>query len=371
MKLIYTIILFLTAWASSLFGAKTLDFYFIDTELGNAVLVVTPSGQAMMLDTGQPGDEFVDRVMKVIRMAGVKQLDYVIVSHYHWDHFGTIPGIAKQIPILNYVDHGRDVNVNASKEYYERYGGGPRDKLFEDYAKTRDSGGGKHIVPKPGDHIAMKDIDVQILTCAGHLLLEPLPGAGALNPGCALTSPRTEDTSEDGQSISKLVTFGKFRYVDFGDLTWNKEYRLFCPRNMVGTADVYVITHHGISQDMKAAGMWEWGRASAPPAEIRGIHPRVAVLLSREDYVGRVSTPEAWRDTRSSPGLEDIWQIHYEAQGGKRNNAPDQFIANLSTVDCQAHYIKLSAEMDGSFTMTNSRNGFTKRYPARATEVKK
>lgn len=371
MKLIRLLVLCLLSSSSLAFAAKTLDIYFIDTELGNAVLVQTPSGQAMMFDTGQPGDAFVDRVLQVIRLAGVKQLDYVIVSHYHWDHFGTIPELAQKIPILNYVDHGPDVNVNQSKEYYERYGGGPVDKLYDDYAKTRDSGNAKHIVPHPGDRLPMKDVDVRILTSAGKLLPEPLPGAGAANPACALAGLRSDDTSEDGQSISKLLTYGKFRYVDFGDLTWNKEYRLFCPENMVGTADVYVITHHGISQDMKAAGVWEWGRASAPPPEIRGVHPRVAVLLSREDYVGRVSTPQAWRDARSSPGLEDIWQVHYQAQGGKRNNAPEQFIANLNTVDCQAHYIKLSAELDGSFTMTNSRNGFTRHYAARAAEGKK
>ncbi len=161
------------------------------------------------------------------------------------------------------------------------------------------------------------------------------------------------------------MQYGKFRFADFGDLTWNKSYRLFCPDNMVGTADLYLITHHDISQDYKGAGPWEWGRASAPPAESHGLHPRAAILSAREDYIGRVATSEAWRDTRSSPGLEDIWQLHYQTQGGKLYNAPEPFIANMNTVDDQAHYIKVSAELDGSFTIVNSRNGFIKRYPAR------
>jgi competence protein ComEC len=359
-------ILFLAV--STLFAAKTLDIYFIDAEVGNAVLLVTPSGQAMMLDTGQPGQAFVDRALKVIELAGVRQLDYVVISHYHWDHYGTVPGIAGKIPILNFVDHGRNVDIGATPEYRERYGGSGSNPIFEAYAKAREKG--HHIVAKPGTRLPMKDIDVRILTSAGDVLEEPLPGAGAPNPACAQTPIRTDDESEDGQSVSKLITFGKFRYADFGDLTWNKSYRLFCPDNLVGTTDLYLITHHAISQDYKGAGPWEWGRASAPPAESHALHPRAAILSSREDYIGRVATSEAWRDTRSSPGLEDIWQLHYQAQGGKLYNAPEQFIANMSTVDDRANYLKVSVELDGSFTITNSRNGFAKRYAARKGTAK-
>jgi hypothetical protein len=224
---------------------------------------------------------------------------------------------------------------------------------------------GNHIAAKAGDRIPIDGVDLRIVAAGGKLLLEPLPGAGAANPACAMTTTRTDDATEDGQSVARLIVYGNFRFADFGDLTWNKSYRLFCPNNLVGPVDAYVITHHGISMDVAANGVWEWGYSSAPPAEVFGLHPRVAFLLAGEDFVGRVSTWEAWQRVHKSPGLEDIWQVHYVGEAGPENNAPEKFIANLSTVDDKASYIKLSAEADGSFSVVNSRNGYVKRYPAR------
>lgn len=347
-----------------MFAAKTLDIYFIDTDLGNSVMVVTPSGQAMMLDTGQAGEKYVNRILEAMKVAGVKQLDYVIVSHYHWDHYGTVAELAKKVPILNFVDHGPNVDLNRDAAHYEKYGGRTSDSQFEEYARTIAKG--HHIVAKPGDKIPLKDVEVQIVTSAGDQIYEPLAGAGKVNPACALTQPRTDDESEDGQSVGRLVTYGKFRYADFGDLTWNKSYRLFCPTNLVGTADAYLITHHADSHQMKDSDIWNWGRSSATPAEVLALHPRVAFLSAGEDYIGRTSDDsEAWQLTHHSPGLEDIWQNHFQTQGGKENNSPEQFIANMHTVGDKGFYLKLSAEPDGSFTVTNSRNGFTKKYPAR------
>jgi len=166
---------------------------------------------------------------------------------------------------------------------------------------------GNHIVAQPGTRIELEpDVDLRIVASAGKVLLEPLPGAGGPNPACAATGMRTDDSSEDAQSVSRVMTYGKFRFADFGDLTWNKSYRLFCPNNLVGQVDAYVITHHGISMDLAAAGMWEWGVSSAPPAEVSGLSPRVALLSAGEDFVGRVSNAEALERVRHSPGLEDI-----------------------------------------------------------------
>lgn len=335
--------------SSSLGAAGTLDIYFIDVDWGNAVLIATPSGQAMMFDTGQPGQKYVNRILTVIQKAGVKQLDYVVTSHYHSDHVGNVPELAGKIPILNYVDHGPDVSLG-------------RNKFFDDYAKAREKG--KHIVAKPGDYLPLKDVEVTILASAGKPLIQPLPGAGQMNSACAVTQSRFPDVGEDSQSVGKLVTYGKFRYADFGDLSWDKSYRLFCPMNMIGTVDAYLITHHGINYDM-SAGPVEWSHSGAPPAEVWALHPRVAFLSAGEEYPGRIGTPEAWQTTHRSPGLEDIWQIHYQTQGGKANNSSDRFIANPNIVGDQGCYIKLSAKADGSFTVTNSRNGYTKRYPAR------
>jgi competence protein ComEC len=356
-------VLLLLLAVSSAFAAKTLDIYFIDVDHGNAVLIVTPSGRTLMFDTGQPGEPYVNRILAAMQQAGAKQLDYVVISHYDWDHYGTVPALAAKIPILNYVDHGPNVRESQTPEQRARdSGGAPRDPIFQAYTKTREKG--NHIVAKPGDRIPIDGVDLRIVASGGKLLLEPLPGAGASNPACATTTPRTDDATEDGQSVARLIVYGNFRFADFGDLTWNKSYRLFCPDNLVGAVDAYVITHHGISMDLSANGVWEWGYSSAPPAEVFGLHPRVAFLLAGEDFVGRVSTPEAWQRVRKSPGLEDIWQVHYVGEAGPENNAPEKFIANMNTVDDKAAYIKLSAEADGSFTVTNSRNGYAKHYPA-------
>jgi competence protein ComEC len=205
-----------------------------------------------------------------------------------------------------------------------------------------------------------------VVTSAGRVLSTPLPGAVVPSPGCFMTPERIENEVEDGQSVGLLISFGKFRFIDLGDLTWNISYRLFCPENKIGPVDLYMMTHHGLSIDREAQGAELWSASSCAPAEVYGLHPRVAVLSAGEDYVGRLSTPEAWQTTRSSPGLEDIWELHYQAQGGPQNNSEEKFIACDNVNDCRGGtWIRVSAEQDGAFTVTNRRNGFSKRYEAR------
>jgi beta-lactamase superfamily II metal-dependent hydrolase len=346
-------------------AAGTLDIYLTDCDHGNALLLVTPNGKSLLFDASQPGEVYANRILSVARQAGLKQIDYVVISHYDWDHYGTVPLLAEKLPILNYVDHGRNIReIQTAEQASHDKGGHGIDKLFLAYAAARAKG--NHIVAQPGTRIELgPDIDLRIVASGGKVLLEPLPGAGGPNPACAATGMRTDDPSEDGQSVSRVVTYGKFRFADFGDLTWNKSYRLFCPLNMVGHVDAYVVTHHGLDIDLAAAGIWDWSFSSAPPAEVAGLSPRVALLSAGEDFVGRVATGQALERVRKSSGLEDLWQIHYVGEAGPENNSAENFIANMSTVNDQSHYIKLSAQADGSFTVTNSRNGFTKRYSAR------
>jgi hypothetical protein len=156
---------------------------------------------------------------------------------------------------------------------------------------------------------------------------------------------KANDPSENAQSIGMLITYGKFRMVDLGDLTWNKELGLACPYNVIGTVDVYLSTHHGMDL------------SGAPPL-VQALHPLVAIMNNGARKGG---SPEAWQTMRTSPGLEDIWQLHYALEAGKANNAPEAFIANLEE-HCKGNWIRLSAEPDGQFTVTNGRNGMTKAY---------
>ena len=313
------------------------DVYFIDVEGGQATLMVSPSGQSLLVDTGWPGFNGRDagRIAATAKAAGVKRIDYLVITHYHLDHAGGVPELARRIPIVHFVDHGPSVETDKSGS-----------ELFAAYRRARR--GGRHIVAKPGDRIPIRGLDVEVLTAAGKRIGAPLEGAGAENPYCAETKLREADPSENAQSVGILVRFGSFRLIDLGDLTWNKEYELGCPRNLVGKVDVYVVSHHGMS-------------LSGSPALVHGLAPRVAIM---DNGAHKGGSPEAWQAIRSSPGLEDIWQAHYAIEAGKPNNAPGEFIANPEE-NCKGYGLKLSANPDGSFTVTNQRTGYSKIYSAR------
>jgi competence protein ComEC len=316
------------AWA-----AKTLDVYFVDVEGGQATLIVTPAGDSLLVDTGWRGFDGRDanRIAAAAKAAKLKQIDYVLITHYHRDHVGGAPQLADKIHIANFVDHGpNQENSRATNEDYADY-----EKLM---ARAR------RITVKPGDDIPLKGATVQVLTSAG----EHIQTAGQSNPLCASAAKRPEDASENARSLGFLLTFGSFRLLDLGDLTWNKELELMCPNNPIGAVDLFVVSHHGSDQ-------------SNSPALAQGIGARVAVMNNGARKGGDA---EAWTTVHNSPGLEDLWQLHYAIAGGADHNVRDTFIANVDEF-CEGKYLKLSAAQDGSFTLLNSRNKFEKGYSAR------
>jgi beta-lactamase superfamily II metal-dependent hydrolase len=329
---ITTVLIFLLC--ASARAALTMEVYFIDVEGGQATLFISPSGESMLVDTGFPdlGGRDANRIVSAAKLAGVKRIDYLVVTHYHADHVGGVPQLAAQIPIRTFVDHGMSVESTAEAT-----------QLFLAYLSVRDKA--KHLLAQPGEWIPIQGINVQVLTAAGNEISKPLPGAGAPNRLCAGVKRKAKDPSENAQSVGMLITYGKFRMIDLGDLTWNRELRLACPNNLIGTVDVYLSTHHGLSL------------SGAPPL-VQALHPLVAIMNNGARKGGE---PEAWQTIRNSPGLQDIWQLHYALEAGKANNAPAAFIANLDE-HCQGNWIRLSAEPDGRFTVTNGRNGMTKAY---------
>jgi beta-lactamase superfamily II metal-dependent hydrolase len=322
----------------SLPAAKTLDVYFIDVEGGQATLIVSPSGQSMLVDAGWPANNNrdADRIAAAAKLAKVKQIDYFVATHYHTDHIGGVSQIAAKLPIVNFVDHGPSVES----------GKGP-DELFASYTRARDKG--KHLVMKPGDKVPVKGLDVTVLTANGERIQSAVAGGGASNAYCGGFQARAADATENARSVGTLITFGKFRMINLGDLTWNKEHDLVCPTNVVGKVDVYLTTHHGMN-------------ISGPASIVHALAPRVAIMNNGAKKGG---TPEAWQVIRQSPGLEDLWQLHYALAGGKDNNVPDAMIANVDE-RCEGQWIKLSAAADGTFTVTNSRNKSTKTYKAKS-----
>ena len=316
---------------------SALDVYFVDVEGGQATLFVAASGESMLVDAGFPGydDRDAKRIAAAAADAGVTRIDYLIVTHYHRDHVGGVPALAARLPVGVFVDHGASVEQGADAA-----------ALYQAYLETRAKG--RHLQVAPGDPIPVAGLDVRVVASGGELLAAPPAGDAARNPHCENASPREADPSENARSVGIVVRHGRFRLLNLGDLTWNKELELACPENRIGRVDVYLTTHHGLA-------------SSGPPALVRAVEPRAAVMNNGARKGG---APEAWRIVRDAPRLEDLWQLHRSEAGGDDHNVPEAFIANPD--ETTAHWIKLSARPDGSFVVTNGRTGLSKHYAARA-----
>jgi len=342
--------------------AQTLDIYVIDVEGGNATLFVTPSKESLLIDTGNAGAvasvRDAGRILQAMKDAGVQQIDHLIITHWHGDHFGGLAELASKTTIKEFIDHGPNVQPGELADNFLK------DTYPALYAMA------KHTVAKPGDKIAMTGLDVRVVASAGETIKTPLPGAGKANPYCANYKPG-DNNAEDPQSVGIHVAFGKFRTIHLGDLTKNKEFELMCPNNRIGTVDVLLGLHHGQS-------------SSNSEVAVHALHPRVAIM---NDGTRKGGEPDVMKTVHSSPGLEDLWQLHFSLLSGQEYSVPGMFIAN--TIDepqgampiapmappppgpgappapvhnGSAYWIKVAAKQDGSFTVTNSRNGFSKTY---------
>ncbi len=352
--------LLLSATAAAAQQRTTLDIYVVDVEGGNAVLFATPAGESVLIDTGNlngaPRDA--GRIMEAVRDAHLSQIDHLILTHYHADHFGGMEELSKQIPIREFIDHGRNVQPGAGADW-------ERDVYPRLYAKA------KHTVAKAGDRIALKGVDWRIVASGGEAIpLGALSGVNQSNPECARFQP-FDNNMEDPMSVASYITFGKFRTAHLGDLTRNMEFTLMCPVTRLPPVDLFLGLHHGVE-------------SSNSPVMVHALHPRVAIMNNGTRKGG---DPRTMMTVHSSPGLEDLWQIHFSQLSGQEYTEPGMFIANLidrpsqtmpvapidapqpgaaappaPAHDGKAYWIKVSARSDGSFTVTNQRNGFSKAY---------
>jgi competence protein ComEC len=315
-------------------AAKSLQIYFIDVEGGQATLIISPSGQSLLIDTGWPGNEGrdADRIIAAARQAGLKEIDYVLITHHHRDHVGGVPQLAESFKIGTFVDHGPNMeDSEVTRTDYAAY-----EKAITGHA---------HVVVKPGWGLPIKGIQVQVLSAAGDLIKTPLPGAGEANPYCASEPAAPEDATENARSVGTMITYGKFRFLDLGDLTKKKEIELACPNNLLGTVDLFLVTHHGM--DFSNTKALDWA-----------LHPRVAIF---DNGPRKGANTVSWQIVHDSPGLEDLWQLHYAEDNDKDHNIDADHIVNVKE-NCEGKYIKVVAQDDGSFTLTNSRTGTEKTY---------
>jgi competence protein ComEC len=349
---------------------KTFDVYVVDVEGGNATLFVTPSGQSVLIDTGNGGaaaTRDAGRILDAAKAAGLTQIDNLITTHWHGDHFGGMAELAAHIPIMNYIDHGPDIQK-----------GNTMADTFLNTVYPELYGKSKHTVAKPGDRIPLTGVDWRIVAAGGEAIKTPLPGGGIPNPDCA--NFKAKEAGDDGgiensASVGSVITFGKFKMAHLGDLTWNKEFNLMCPKNPIGTLDLWIVSHHGLP-------------LSDSELLVHALRPRVAILNNGTRKGG---VPSVMQILYSSPGLEDLWQIHFSVLSGQEYTVPGMFIANpfddqpdTMKIDPEpqvpygpnsprppahngkAYWIKVSAQMDGTFTVTNTRNNFSKTYMPKA-----
>jgi competence protein ComEC len=341
---------------------RTLDIYVVDVEGGNATLFITPAGESVLIDAGNGGAAAArdaGRIADAAKDAGITQIDHYITTHWHGDHFGGLEQLAKLIPIKAYYDHGPTIQPQpASTEFLE--------KVYPTLVAQT-----KRAIVKPGDRIPIKGVEWRIITSAGQIIQSPLPGAGGRNSYCAAFKPQDPDPTENAQSVGSHVTFGKFRVVHPGDLTWNKEAELMCPNNRLGTADLLIVGHHGQA-------------ISNSEVLVHALRPRVSIINNGTRKGGQ---PEAMRILLNSPGLEDVWQSHFSLLSGQEYTVPGMFIGNqwdeqpaalpiaawtpppqgqqappAPVHNGKAYWFKVSAQQDGTFSVTNTRNNFTKTY---------
>ena len=431
MKRCYLALAILTIAASLLHAqrgaTKPLEIWVVDVEGGKAALYVSPTGQTAMIDTGFPGARDLDRIMAAIADAGVKQIDYLISTHYHVDHIGNLVELANRIPIGTFVDHGATVEGPNVPQVASGADGVPVTKAREQIEGFQAAyadlyGKAKHLVVKPGDRIPITGLDWRIVTSAGQVLKNPpLPGGGKPNPYCTGFTPMSGTAGlndpDDAQSVGSVIGLGQFRALDFGDMWRTKELELMCPNNPIGTVDLYFASSHGAI-------------ASGSLPFVYAIQPRVAIM---QNGTRKGGAPEPMQTILSSPHLEALWQMHWSYNALLEQNSPALYVANIedmptiagvltapprgggpgrgaasaqpaapapttppasaaaptapptatapttsgqapaapapggrgrgnATGHTPAYWLKVSAYPDGTFTVSNPRNGFSKTY---------
>jgi len=318
-----------------------LQIIWTDVEGGAATLIITPAGQSLLVDTGwgQNGDRDAKRIAAAAQAAGLKKIDMLWITHFHTDHVGGVPALAKLIPIDKFYDHGDSIEANTPQGA----------KLYGDYEAIAQ---GKRTIVKPGDKIALSGLDMTVLSAAGQVIGKPLNGiSGVANEFCKDVPDHPEDKTENGQSAGFLLTYGKFKFLDLGDLTWDREMMLACPVNKIGTVTLFQASHHGFSSGQ-----------SGSPALVWALKPQVVIV---NDGATKGFDAPAYETIAKIPGIEGIWQEHRAVRSDASHNTSEEMTANLEQgASDQGLGIKVSIAKDGKFTVTNLRNNFSKTYTA-------
>ncbi len=328
---------------------KTLDVYWVDVEGGGATLIVTPAGQSILIDTGNPGTRDAGRIHEVAtKLAKLKKIDFLITTHFHGDHYGGAATLAQLMPIGVVNDNGIPVrNPDRNRQ----------DPAFvlkvRPYRSMKVDG---RVVVKPGYKLPLKQamgtstVSLTIVAAA-RKFIDPPKGAKK-NPLAGTVPPMKEDLSDNANSVCSLIELGNFRFLDCGDLTWNMEAKLVEPVNRIGTVDVYQVNHHGLT-------------SSNSPLLIKSVAPTVSVMNNGHT---KGCTPGSFATLKSAKSIKAMYQVHRNLRpDGDKNNTGNDYIANLTPRDgCKAHTMKMSVSADGrSYTLSNPRSGHKRTFKTR------
>lgn len=321
---------------------KRLDIYWIDVEGGAATLIVTPAGESVLIDTGNPGFRDSDRIVRTAtQVAGLSRIDHLVITHYHRDHYGGASSVASLLGVRNVYDNGvfEGMPDNPGKEY------------FEFKCEKR------HVI-KPGDKFELAQAEgaaALSLVCLGTRQKFVPVEDGPNNEACAAHTPKDRDGSDNANSVVLLLQFGEFRFFDAGDLTWNMEYNLFCPRNPVGEVDVYQVTHHGLD-------------SSNNPVVLQSLLPTVAIM---NNGATKGCLPDVVEALRGTSTLQATYQMHKCLRpDAAENNAPSEYIAN-DEEKCQGNYLRLSVSPDGAkYTVGNPAKKHEREFSTRKKAAK-
>ena len=322
-----------------------LEIYWVDVDGGAATLIVTPAGESILVDAGENKESHASRIHKVAsEVAGLKQIDYFVATHWHGDHYGGVSKLNQLMPIKNFYDHGLpNENDFSTKPDLQR-----ERPLIDIYKKvTKESS----VALEPGDTLPLQQasdgppISIKCLASAGRFLPETAKETkGLSNSFCKEQNSHPKDLTDNAMSIVLLLTYGQFSFLDPGDLTWQMESQLVCPENNIDPVDLFQISHHGLD-------------SSNNPVLIESIKPRVVVINNAPK---KGAEPNTMKTLQKISTIETIWQIHRNSRTGPELNTKQKYIAN-SEGETGA-FIKASVHSDGKFSVQIGESGTLEQY---------
>ena len=301
--------------------ADPLSVYFIDVEGGGAMLVVSPGGESMLVDSGYPdlGDRDLNRILRVARdVAKLDRIDAAVVTHWHLDHYGNHAGLAANIPVGTFYDRGIPDALQEDKDFPDRI------------AKYRAASNNASKTLRVGDAFELAGSDTEPpVTVEVLAASRDVAEGGEPNPYAEEHEPRDRDASDNAESLAMRITCGEFRLFCGGDLTWNVEAELVTPNNPIGPVDVYMVTHHGLS-------------TSNNPVLVKAVDPTVAVMCNGPSKGGHPDVLATLRERQQNGSLEAWFQLHENLSVPPESQANAARIANRSdTASCEGRFIRV------------------------------